>query len=130
LQILFQEDFNEGAPAPYSLIKTDPNADFSKRLVGGVLQYRADIDQKIKEHSEHWAVERMTSVDINVLRLAIFEMVYEKETPAKVVIDEAIEIAKKYGNENSGAFVNGILDAIHHAEPVASLAVGGEPVEP
>ena len=115
LQILFQKDFNEGAPDPYSLIKVDPNADFSSRLVAGVVQYRADIDQKIKEHSKNWETNRMAVVDINVLRVAVFELLYEKETPAKVVIDEAIEIAKKYGNENSGAFVNGILDAIHHA---------------
>ncbi len=121
LQILFQENFNQDSAAPYSLIKMDTDsesADFSKQLVAGVLQHRSDIDKTIKEHAEHWSAERMAIVDINVLRMAIFEMVYGKETPAKVVIDEAIEIAKKYGNENSGAFVNGILDAIHHAEPV------------
>jgi N utilization substance protein B len=112
LQILFQKDFNEGSPAPHALIKTDTNTDFSKRLVEGVLQYRADIDETIQKKAEHWTIERMASVDLNVLRIAVFEMVYEKETPAKVIIDEAIEIAKKYGNENSGAFVNGILDAV------------------
>lgn len=118
LQILFQKDFNQGSTAPYALIKSDTNTDFSKRLVEGVLQYRADIDETIQKKAEHWTIERMASVDLNILRIAIFEMVYEKETPAKVIIDEAIEIAKKYGNENSGTFINGILDAVHHSLPV------------
>ena len=126
LQILFQKDFNEDSPIPYSLVKISPDArgaDFSSHIVAGVLQYRADIDKRIKEHAENWAADRMAVVDLNILRIAIFEMVYGKETlaghvaPAKVVINEAIEIAKKYGNENSGAFVNGILDTIHHALP-------------
>jgi len=91
------------------------------------LQYRADIDQTIQKNAEHWTTERMAAVDLNVLRIATFEMVYAKETPSKVIIDEAIEIAKKYGNENSGAFVNGILDAIHHAE---LEPVGGALVKP
>lgn len=112
LQILFQKDFNQGSPAPCALIKADTNTDFSKRLVEGVVQYRATINETIQKKAEHWTIERMASVDLNVLRIAIFEMLYEKETPAKVIIDEAIEIAKKYGNENSGAFVNGILDAV------------------
>ena len=125
LQILFQENFGVTPPPHgdkanrYSLVKMDKNSDsagFSKRLVEGVLQYRDEIDNTLKKHSEHWASERMAIVDLNVLRMAIFEMVYEKETPAVVVIDEAIEIAKKYGNENSGAFINGILDAIYHQE--------------
>jgi N utilization substance protein B len=115
LQILFQKDFNETSPIPSDLIKKNTNDDFSRRLVEGVLQYRSDIDQTIQKNSEHWAIDRMAAVDLNILRIAIFEMTHEKENPAKVIIDEAIEIAKKYGNENSGSFVNGILDAVHHA---------------
>lgn len=121
LQILFQQNFSEkGAAISYSLIKLDPNhdcTDFSNRIVAGVLRYRFDIDKTIKERAERWKTERMAIVDLNILRIAIFEMVYGGETPAKVVINEAVDIAKKYGNENSGAFVNGILDAIHHALP-------------
>ncbi|MEK7286026.1 MAG: transcription antitermination factor NusB [Nitrospirota bacterium] len=107
LQSLFQEDFNE--TSAFTKEAPDP---FTKQLLDGVSQYRTDIDRLIETQTEHWAVDRMAIVDRNVLRMAIFEMVFSHETPAKVVIDEAIEIAKKYGNENSGAFVNGILDGV------------------
>jgi N utilization substance protein B len=72
----------------------------------------AEIDARIARHAEHWRVERMPAVDRNILRLAVFEMTAEK-TPAPVVIDEAIELARKFSSESSAQFVNGVLDAIH-----------------
>lgn len=83
---------------------------FAKRLIEAIRSHRADIDALIKKHSENWSLERMTAVDKSILRLAACELLYFEETPYKVVIDEAVELAKKFGGEESSSFVNGILD--------------------
>ena len=85
---------------------------FAERLFRGVLRQRARIDALISGGSAHWRIERMAVVDRNVLRMAVFEMLDDPSTPPVVVIDEAIEVAKKYGSEESGNFINGVLDAI------------------
>jgi N utilization substance protein B len=85
---------------------------FAAELVRGAVRNSAEIDARIAKHAEHWRVERMPAVDRNILRLAVFEMSAEK-TPAPVVIDEAIELARKFSSEESAQFVNGVLDAIH-----------------
>ena len=85
---------------------------FSEKLVLGVFDKRRQMDRLIAASTEHWRIERMAVVDRNVLRMAVYEMITGGPTPAVVIIDEAIEIAKKYGSEDSGAFINGILDAI------------------
>jgi transcription antitermination protein NusB len=85
---------------------------FAAELVRGAVQNSAGIDARIAKHAEHWRLERMPAVDRNILRLAVFEMTNEK-TPAAVVIDEAIELARKFSSEESAQFVNGVLDAIH-----------------
>lgn len=82
------------------------------RLVEGVNQQREILDAYITRYAEHWRLERMASVDRNLLRLAIFELLYCPEVPPKVAINEAIELAKKFGTEQSSAFVNGILDQV------------------
>ncbi len=89
---------------------------FARRLVEGVVQRVAEIDELIAEHAENWRIERMSTVDRNVLRLAVYELSTEADVPKVVVIDEAIEIAKRFGSEQSGAFVNGLLDALLHRE--------------
>jgi N utilization substance protein B len=82
-------------------------------LVRGVLGNRAMLDKRISAASHHWKLDRMSAVDRNILRLATFELVMQADqVPRKVAINEAIEIAKKFGNEDSSAFVNGILDRI------------------
>ncbi len=82
-------------------------------LVLGVLESKAAIDAKVQAASHHWKLDRMSAVDRNILRVAAFEILMLPErVPRKVAINEAIEIAKKFGNEDSGAFVNGILDRI------------------
>jgi leucyl-tRNA synthetase len=86
---------------------------FSKRLVHGVWEKRADLDQTIRGSSENWRLERMSLLDRNILRLGLFELLYMKDIPPKVTIDEAVELAKQYGAEESGAFINGILDRIY-----------------
>ena len=88
---------------------------FFKRLTGGVLQLRHDLDTVIERYSSNWKVSRMACVDRNVLRLAVFELLYCGDIPAKVSINEAIDIAKKFGASESGAFINGILDSIRTA---------------
>ena len=85
---------------------------YARRLVRGTLEHAAAIDQRIRQHAENWRLERMPSIDRNILRLAIYEMLYEAGVPKVVIVDEAIELAKKFGSENSGRFVNGLLDGV------------------
>lgn len=83
---------------------------FAKELFLGVTEGREDLDRQIEEHADNWRVERMSGVDRNILRLALHESSREDAVPPAVIIDEAIELAKKFGGEHSGAFVNGVLD--------------------
>jgi N utilization substance protein B len=87
-------------------------ADYAKSLVRGALEHREEIDGLIGQQAENWRLERMPAVDRNVLRLAVFEFLYETDVPKLVILDEAIELAKKYGSEQSGRFVNGVLDGL------------------
>jgi N utilization substance protein B len=84
---------------------------FAKELVLGVASERRALDALIAEHASHWRVERMASVDRNILRLGAYELL-RTDVPAAVVIDEAVELARRFGGERSPAFVNGVLDAI------------------
>lgn len=92
---------------------------YAKTLVTGTVDHLDEIDCLIREQADNWRLERMPAVDRNILRLAIFEMLYEQDVPKLVVVDEAIELAKRFGSENSGRFVNGLLDGLlkHHAFP-------------
>jgi len=93
----------------------DPLAD---RLLCGVVQRSAEIDAMIKQHAENWRLERMAAVDRNVLRMAIYELIEGSAAPA-VVMDEAIEIGRKYSGDEAGRFLNGVLDAISKAITIA-----------
>jgi N utilization substance protein B len=86
--------------------------EFAERLVSGVVERRDALDATIDGAASHWRIERMPVVDRNVLRMAVFEMTGEPPVPSPVVIDEAIELAKRFGGAESGAFVNGVLDAV------------------
>jgi N utilization substance protein B len=86
--------------------------EFSTFLVRGIHRFLSEIDEKIKETAKNWSIERMHKVDLSILRMAIFEIFYTNETPYKVVINEAIELAKKYGTDDSYAFINAILDKL------------------
>ena len=85
---------------------------FAEELVRGAERHRESIDQRIVAASEHWDPARMAAIDRTILRLAIFELLHRSDIPPKVSINEYIEIAKKFSTEDSGAFVNGILDRI------------------
>jgi len=92
---------------------------FADSLVDGVLKHQTDIDRLIQKHAQHWTLNRMSIVDRNILRCAIYELLMLSDVPAKVTINEAIEIAKRYSDEESSAFVNGILDHIIKEESLA-----------
>jgi N utilization substance protein B len=102
---------------------------FAERLVRAVLGDLSTIDTLISSASLHWALARMSGVDRNILRLAVAEMRSEPETPAPVVIDEAVELARSYGESESQAFVNGVLEAIRKRllEGIAEAPAAGEP---
>ena len=86
--------------------------DFSDNLARGAISHLADIDDLIKRRAENWRIQRMAVVDRNILRLAIYEFLYEAETPKTVVINEALEIARRFSTFEATQFINGILDAI------------------
>ena len=86
---------------------------FAEALVRGTKVNQAKIDQTIVQCTEHWDLDRMAVVDRNILRLAVYELLWSPEVPPKVAINEAIEIAKKFGTKESGRFINGVLDRIH-----------------
>lgn len=86
--------------------------DYSLRLIQGVVRHLGSLDRVIEEASEHWRVRRMNVVDRNILRLAAFELLYSPDVPYKVAINEAVELGKTYGTEDSPSFINGILDSI------------------
>ena len=86
--------------------------EYSTWLVNGVISDQAKIDNIIQQVSEHWRISRMALVDRNILRMAVFELLYEENIAPAIVINEAIEIAKKYSGDEAATFVNGILDAV------------------
>jgi len=98
---------------------------FAEDIVHGVENHHAELDRWIASASEHWRLERMSVVDRNILRIAIFEMIYCPDIPPKVSINEAIELGKTFGSPDSGAFINGILDHVHTALQNKSSAPEG-----
>jgi N utilization substance protein B len=89
--------------------------DFTTTLVTGVIQRRDEIDAFIQECSTNWSLERIGMVERNILRFAIYELCFLPDIPPNVTINEAVEVAKKYGTEEAPAFINGILDCVKHA---------------
>jgi len=123
LQFLFGHDFQGQAGDPESVAREfeefctcfDTNAKalpYARQLITGICERIETIDQLLSGHSHHWRLERMSLVDRNILRIAIYEMMLDGDVPAKVAINEALEIAKHYSVQESVAFINGILDSI------------------
>ena len=129
LQILYlwdtrRQPVDEAINAYYETLYSEehPERDpFVASLVSGTVQHLTEVDALISRHAEHWRMERMPAVDRNILRLAVYEMLHGG-TPAAVTIDEALELARKFSNEESVQFVNGVLDAIHREAPAAPAA--------
>jgi N utilization substance protein B len=84
-------------------------------LITGVLEHLEELDGVVESSSLHWRVDRMARVDRNILRLGVYELKFRPEVPTKVCLNEAIEVARKYGAEDSGAFINGVLDRVAHS---------------
>ena len=123
LQILYHRDLN---PEPVETLlpsfwESNPALpevrEYTERLVQGTLLHLGDIDEVLAKYAEHWQLHRMAAVDRNIMRFGAYELLYVEEVPPKVVINEAVNIAKKFSQEDSGKFVNGILDKINHSEP-------------
>jgi N utilization substance protein B len=122
LQLLFQHDLNGGVarPAIERFVRErlrEPELEtYALRLFDGVLAKLGSIDECLGRAAENWRVARMAVVDRNILRLGCFELLHGTAAPARVVLDEAIELARRFGSADSPAFVNGILDRIHKTE--------------
>ncbi len=118
LQILFEAEITRDRPAEvverfWSVRSASAGVrEFAETLVLGALDHLEEIDGIIQSSADHWRLERMAVVDRNVLRMAIYELQHRPATPPAVVIDEAIEVARKFGSEESAPFINGILDAV------------------
>ena len=119
LQLLFQHDVNVDVPRPAVELfarnrLSNPEAEvFCLSLYDGVVHHLADIDKRLTAASENWKLQRMAASDRNVLRLGTYEIIYAAEpTPGPVALDEAIELARRYGSKDSPAFVNGVLDKV------------------
>jgi len=106
---LWDRDPEELLPAKSESPESLP---FARKLLGGVFQYRSDIDREIEASAIHWSLHRMNVVDRNILRVAAFELLYCEDIPVRVSINEALELAKVYGEKETAAFLNGILDKV------------------
>ena len=91
---------------------SEESANFIRELVSGVIKYIGDIDNHIKNYAAAWPIEQIALVDRNILRLAIFEILIDNKVPVKVAINEAVELAKIFGSDNSPKFVNGVLGSV------------------
>src|SRR5258705_10280442 len=112
------EEGNEGAKGGQPVDLPPPLSEeaevglFAEALIRGTLEHRGETDELIKKHAQNWELHRMAAVDRNILRLAVYEMLYREDIPPVVSINEAVDIAKKFSTQDSGKFVNGILDKV------------------
>jgi len=121
LQVLFQDDLNpksspaEGDALLRRRLKKPELLEFSRSLVAGVRRHRSELDEQIELTAAHWSLHRMAVTDRNVLRLGAYE-IFHSDTPGRVAVNEAVELAKRYGTAHSAQFVNGILDRLMHEQ--------------
>ena len=120
LQMLYQVDIRKAEPQPVMVgfwRAHEPEAEdiqsFANQLVMGTIEHRDALDAIITSYADNWDLSRMAVIDRNILRLGTYELLHVQEVPAKVCINEAIELAKRFGDADSSKFINGILDAIH-----------------
>ena len=105
------KNFWEGSPLEDQTVR-----DFTGRIVLGIEQKSQEIDDKITQYATNWQLKRMAVIDLTVLRIGVYELLFAPDIPPKVSINEAVELAKKYGDLESSKFINGILDKIHKSE--------------
>lgn len=122
LQTLFEWDFHVGQKNVDEVLQTNfaeyehkkfSDHEFTEGLVRGVLQHINDLNDTIREFAPDWPLDQITIVDRNVLRIGIYELKYDQSIPPKVAINEAIELAKEFGGEASGRFINGVLGSVY-----------------
>jgi transcription antitermination protein NusB len=133
LQVLYQVEQNAHVPLPEvrlfiqrRLLGDRKLCEFTEGLIAGVKEHQARIDALISEAAENWRLDRMAAIDRNILRLGAYEMMFCPEVPARVAINEALELAKRYSTAQSSRFVNGILDRVLQSQ-AASSRPGREP---
>jgi len=134
LQALFQWDIHRGTSEWFEEFweqhaSSPEHRDFAQCLVDGVIARADELDGLIGRYAENWTISRMACIDRNVLRMATYELLNLPEIPARVTLNEAIDIVKRFGDEQSGAFINGILDRMLKEEPtlrVKALASAGQ----
>ncbi len=114
LILLYEAESKSMAPTDVADAQVLPPDELTRLLVAGVEANGRDIDDLIAAHSKGWTLQRMPTIDRNVLRIGIFELMGRPEVPVAVVIDEAVELAKRFSTDDSGRFVNGVLSAIAH----------------
>jgi len=116
LQILFQLEFNdvleERSLDHFWKNRKSQNSEYVQELIKGVVSNKDEIDSLIQSYSKNWRLSRMLYIDRNILRLAVYEMLFEEGMPVAVAINEAVELAKKFGSNESAKFINGLLDAL------------------
>jgi N utilization substance protein B len=144
LQVLYQLEQNAGARAEEvgwfikrRLLGDRKLCEFTEGLIGGVKEHQAHIDTMISQVAENWRLDRMAAIDRNILRLGAYEMLFCPDIPAKVAINEALELAKRYSTAQSSRFVNGILDRVlqchvreSRSEQAQETATDAEPEAP
>lgn len=119
LQMLYQLDVRSVEPVALmhefwrERVCPDEVQAFANRLVSGTMEHRQELDAAITRSADNWELHRMAVIDRNILRLGAFELLHLQDVPPKVCINEAIELAKRFGDSDSGKFINGVLDAIH-----------------
>lgn len=118
LQAMYQIDMSgvDSAEALENVLEDENPDEFLQQLVEGTIANLQEIDQEISKHLERWSIDRLAKVDVNILRIGVYELMYSEEAPQNVVINEAIEIAKRFGDEKSSKFVNGILSKVKGEE--------------
>ncbi|MDD4996402.1 MAG: transcription antitermination factor NusB [Patescibacteria group bacterium] len=117
IEEIIERNLRKAAPSNFE------GKNFSKELVEGVVKNLTQINDYIKKYAPQWPLEQITLVDRNIIRLGIFELIFLKQTPPKVIINEAIEIAKTFGERTSGKFVNGVLGAIYEDIKISSKKI-------
>jgi N utilization substance protein B len=132
LQMLFSVEAADAAPdrVIFDFWREFPGEaegrEYADAVVVGVIREREVVDRAIAKASQHWRLERMTRVDRNVLRIGAWELLYKKDVPAPVILDEAVELAKRFGTEDSSAFVNGVLNRVSQDAGRGSEGARGE----
>jgi N utilization substance protein B len=114
LQALFQHDLGQTEPmeAIGNVVQNEKSDQFLESLVLGVVEHQQEIDELLRNHLEKWTLDRVATVDRVILRIAIYEMKYEEEIPTSVTLNEAIELAKTFGDDQSSKFINGVLSKV------------------